>query len=88
MIYISESDTGASSVTIKVEGTLTSEYLPVFEEVYAKHVDAGKRIAVDLGSVTSVERSAKAILKRIRDEVQFIDMPAYLKLEIGLTLDE
>jgi len=84
LIYISESNNGKSSVTIKVEGSLNADSLPVFEEVYAKHADAKKRIAIHLGGIMSVDRTAKALLKEIKDSVKFIDMPAYLKLEIGI----
>ena len=84
MIYISESNSGKSSVVIKVEGTLNSEFLPVLEEVYAKHVKADKRIAVNLDGISSVDRNAKAFLKSIKNAVRFVKMPAYLKLEIGV----
>ena len=33
----------------------------------------------------SVDRAAKAFLKEIKHSVEFIDMPAYLKLEIGIS---
>ncbi len=84
MIYIDESKTDESNVVIRVEGTLNSEFLPVLQEVYAKHVAAGREIAVDLGSITSVDRNAKAFLKKVRDAVSFVDMPAYLALEVGV----
>ena len=84
MIYISESDTGKSNVVITVEGTLNREFLPVLEEVYAKNVKADKRIAVNLDGISSVDRNAKAFLKRIKNAVKFVKMPAYLKLEIGV----
>ena len=84
MIYISESNTGKSSVTIRVEGTLNSESLPVFEEVYAKHAKVKDQIAVDFSGIMSVDRKAKAFLKSIKNAVRFVKMPAYLKLEIGV----
>lgn len=84
MIYISESNTDEANVVIKVEGALNSETLPIFEEVYVKHLSAETRIAVDLGEIMSIDRNAKAFLKRIKDAVLFIDMPAYLELELGM----
>ena len=68
---------------IKVQGTLNSETLPLLEEVYYKHAEKDKRIVVDLGSISSVDRHGTAFLKKIRDATRFIDIPAYLQLLIG-----
>jgi len=84
LIYISESEADASNVTIKVEGSLNRESLPVFQEVFAKHMEAKKWIAIDLGGIMGLDRNAKAWLKEIKRSVKFVDMPAYLKLEIGI----
>jgi len=85
LIYISESNNGKSGVTVRVEGSLKSESLPVFEEVYTKHIEAEKQVAVDLDGIMGVDRTAKAFLKKIKHSVEFIDMPAYLELEIGIS---
>ncbi len=84
MIYISESNTDESNAVIKIDGSLNSEALPVFEEVYAKHLETGKQIVVDLGGIMSVDRNAKAFLKEIKESVRYVGMPAYLELELGI----
>ena len=70
-------------MTIKVEGTLNSESLPVLEGVYCSHATSEKQISVDLGSTISVDRHGREFLKGIRNTVRFVNMPAYLQLLIA-----
>ena len=84
MIYVSQSYPDKGSVIIKVEGSINDETLPVFQDVYNKHVSADKRIAIDLKRIVGVGKQAKTFLKSIHSTVRFIDMPEYLKMEMGI----
>ncbi len=84
MIHITESNVDETSVVIRVEGSLNSESLSVFKDVYAKHLASEKAIGVDLGSIMSVDLASKAFLREIRDVVRFVEIPVYLQVELGL----
>lgn len=84
LIHISQSYPDNGSVVIKVEGSVNGETLSILEDVYNKNLRSDKRIAIDLKKIGGVDRDAKAFFKAIHSTVQFIDMPAYLQLEIGV----
>ena len=83
MIYITESYSGKDTVVINVEGELDSESLPVLDEIYQKRLETGKRIAVNLDKISSVDRAGKEFLRKIQDTVQFIGIPLHIQMEIG-----
>ena len=83
MIYITESHHGESSVTIKVEGSLDGESLPVMEGIYRKHLESGKKIALDFEDIHDIDRAGKSFLKKIENEVQFVGLPLHIQMEIG-----
>lgn len=83
MIYITESHHGESSVTIKVEGSLDGESLPVMEGIYRKHLESGKEITLDFKDIHDIDRDGKGFLKMIQDEVQHVGLPRHIQMEIG-----
>jgi len=68
---------------LKVEGDLDRESLPALEDTYQESLDSGKRIAVNLENISGVDSHGKEFLKAIRNLVEFIGIPNYLKIEIG-----
>ena len=83
MIHITESQNGKSSVTIKLEGSLDSESLPVMEGTYRKHLESGKKITLNFEDIYNIDRKGKGFLKKIKDEVQFVGLPLHIQIEIG-----
>ncbi len=82
MVYISQSHPDRDSVIIKVEGTLDNEALPILEKVYRENLKSRKRIAIDLGKISSVGRAGTDFLCQIQDRTQYIDIPVYLRMAI------
>lgn len=82
MIYITQSYPDKNSVIIKVEGTINGESLPVLEEVYQENLELGRRIAIDLGKISSVGRTGRDFLRQIQNKTQFIDIPIHIQMAI------
>ena len=83
MIHITESQNGKSSVTIKLEGSLDSESLPVMEGTYRKHLESGRKITLDFEDIYNIDRDGKDFLWKIQDKVRFVGLPQHIKMEIG-----
>lgn len=82
MIHLSQTYPDKQSVTIKVEGDLDSESLPILKDVCRKHIESGKNITIDLEKVAGVDRSGKEMLGEMDSRVQLTGMPAYLEMQI------
>lgn len=83
MIYLTDSYPDKRSVVIKLEGMLDSESLPVVEDAYRKNLKSGKKITIDLESVSSIDRDGRNFLVQIQNEVQYVGLPPYIQMEIG-----
>ena len=82
MMYLSQSHPDKRTVVLNVEGDLDRESLPDVRDAYRESVGSGKRVAINLANISGVDRHGKAFLRQIRDAVQFVGLPGYLKLEI------
>jgi len=83
MIHLSQTYPDDQSVTIKVEGDLDGNSLPVLEDVCRKHLESKKKITLDLAKIAGVDLSGKEFLRSIDDDIRLIGMPAYLEMQIS-----
>jgi len=84
MIHLSQTYSNNQCVTIKVEGDLDGDSLPVLEDVCRKHLESGKKITIDLEKIAGVDLKGKAYLREIKGSIELIRMPAYLALELRI----
>jgi len=52
-------------VSLKVEGALVAEWVPVLESECTGHLDARKRVELDFGDVSFVDREGVVMVRRL-----------------------
>ncbi len=83
MIYLKQSYRDGNTVVLQVEGDLDSESLPLLEDIYRKSIESGRKTAINLEKIASVDRHGKEFLREIQDSVQFIGIPLHIQMEIS-----
>jgi len=65
VIRISRTGETTSAVTLKVEGTLVAEAVPVLEDACADHLSELKRVDLDFADVSFVDRDAVTAVREL-----------------------
>ncbi len=68
MLRITKIFESAGSVTLKVEGRIVSEWVPVLEQECLKWLRAKPEVLLDFSEVTFIEHNGVAMLKRIASQ--------------------
>jgi hypothetical protein len=86
MIHISETINDDNSITIEVNGRLNRKSLASLQDVCGRHLKANKKIFIHLKGITHTDESSRGYIKDLEDQVDFLSVPEFLKLEIDLKL--
>lgn len=86
MIHISETTNDDNSVTIEVDGRLNRKSMASLITVCERHLENHKAIFLHLKGLTHTDESGRQYLKKLKNRVDFLSVPEFLKLEINLTL--
>lgn len=82
MFRIRESSVDQETVCIWVDGRLSDGTLGPLQDILEKYLDLNFRIILNLTHLNQVGWEGKLFLKEIRDRVDLVDVPEYLKSEI------
>lgn len=86
MIHISEKTNDDDSVMIKVDGRLDRKSLASFKDVCNQQLSSNKKILLHLKGITHTDESGREYIKNLKNRVEFLSVPEFLKLEINLKL--
>ena len=82
MFRFRESFPDQDTVFIWVDGSLRDCDSQYFRDILEKYLGLNRKIYVNLSQLNHVGWQGKKLLQEIRDRVEFIDLPDYLKAEI------
>ena len=86
MIYIEESFAAKETVILRVEGGLDRESLSDFRRVCARHLQAKRKVQIDLGGISHICKEGRDFLRSIKNEVQLMGLNKYLEMDIHETV--
>lgn len=67
MLRITAQDSEVRSVTLKVEGRIVADWGTVLEGECRQHIEAGRRVALDLSDVSYVDTRGVGLLRNLAD---------------------
>jgi len=86
MIHISEIINDDHSITIAVDGRLNRKSLASLTEVCDRHLKRNRKILLHLNGITHTDESGRECIKSLKNRVEFLSVPEFLKLEINLKI--
>ena len=86
MMHISETTNNDDSITIKVDGRLNRKSLASLSEVCDRHLKNNKKLLLHLKGVTHTDESGREYIEDLKNHVDFLDVPEFLKLEINIKI--
>lgn len=86
MIHISETTNNDNSITIAVDGRLNRKSLASLTDVCERHLKRNIKILLHLKGITHTDESGREYIKNLKNRVEFLSVPEFLKLEINLKL--
>lgn len=80
MLRITKTLESRSLVTLKVEGRIVSEWVPVLKEECLRALRERQQVRLDLSDVSFIDRRGAEMLKQIESEnLQIINCPALIQ---------
>lgn len=86
MIHISERAKGNHSIIITVDGRIDRKSLTSLKDVCEQQISSKKHVLLDLEGITHTDESGREYIKFLKNRVEFLNVPEFLKLEINLEL--
>ena len=86
MIHIREITNDDHSITIEVDGRLDRKTLASLTDVCDRHLKENKNVLLHLRGITHTDESGRAYLEILKNRVEFLSVPEFLKLEINLEI--
>ena len=86
MIYIEEAFTAKEDVVLRVEGGLDRVSLPDFRRLCTRHLQANRKVQIDLGQINHICKEGRDFLRSIKHEVQLTGLNKYLEMDIHETV--
>jgi ABC-type transporter Mla MlaB component len=86
MMHISETTNNDDSITIKVDGRLNRKSLASLSEVCDRHLKNNKKLLLHLKGVTHTDESGREYIEDLKNHVDILDVPEFLKLEINIKI--
>lgn len=81
MIYIKELVDQSDSVTIRVDGILNRQSIPILKNVCQDHLNTGKEVILQLDGLMHISREGRDFLQDIKNKVIMLELPEFLRLE-------
>jgi len=81
MIYIKESLGNYDTVEVRVDGILDSQSVPILKNVCEVHLNADKKVLLQLDGLTHISREGRDFLRAIRNKVIMANIPEFVRLE-------
>lgn len=81
LIYIKETLHDDNFLTLRIDGGLDVDSIPVLEEVCQRHLDSNRKVCLNIGGLYHISREGKDFLMRMRDKVTLEEIPSYIRLK-------
>jgi ABC-type transporter Mla MlaB component len=86
MIHINETTYDDNSIMIEVDGRLNRKSLASLKDVCDRQLKSKKKILLHLKGITHTDEVGREYLKNLKNRVEFLSVPEFLKLEINLKI--
>jgi anti-anti-sigma regulatory factor len=86
MIHISETTNDDNSILVEVDGRLDRKSLASLKAVCDRQLSNNKKVFLHLKGITHTDESGREYIKNLKNRVEFLSVPEFLKLEINLKL--
>jgi hypothetical protein len=86
MVHISEIINHDNSITIAVDGRLNRKSLTSLTDLCDRHLESNRKILLHLKGITHTDELGRKYIKSLKNRVEFLSVPEFLKLEINLKL--
>jgi|APSaa5957512622_1039677.scaffolds.fasta_scaffold89825_1 hypothetical protein len=89
MIHIDETRLDDSNVAIRVQGNLDRNTLPTLKQVCRQYFDpqCNDNVSMNLEELVHCCKESKSYLKEISDQVTYVGLPEFMKLELFGSLE-
>lgn len=81
LIYIKKIFSNRHSVTIRVDGILDSESIPILKKFCKRYFKGNKEVQLHLGGLRHLSREGMKFLQEIRKRVIYVEPPKFVRLE-------
>ena len=78
MLRISKTAASSSLATLRVEGRVVAEWVPVFEQECQLALHEKGHVRLDLSAVTFVDDRGVAALRRLADAIEIVNCPEFI----------
>lgn len=78
MLRISKTAASSSLATLRVEGRVVAEWVPVLERECRLTLQENGRVRLDLSAVTFIDDRGVAALKRLGDAIEIVNCPEFI----------
>ncbi|MFH1114897.1 MAG: hypothetical protein V1792_13380 [Pseudomonadota bacterium] len=79
MIYVKQERLDEDAILIDVSGVLDEDAVPVLQDVCRRHLDRGRKVAVNLEGITHITREGRSFIQDIRNSVELVHVPEFVK---------
>lgn len=86
MIHINQKMNDDNSIIIEVDGRLDRKSLASFKDICEQQLNCKTNILLDLKGITHTDESGREYIKNLKNRVEFLSVPEFLKLQINLRL--
>jgi len=86
MIHINQKMNDDNSIIIEVDGRLDRKSLASFKDVCEQQFNRNTNILLHLRGITHTDESGREYIQKLKNRVEFLSVPEFLKLEINLRL--
>ncbi|MFH1350589.1 MAG: hypothetical protein ABII26_06580 [Pseudomonadota bacterium] len=83
MIHLKENFFDQNTISIDVDGVLDRGTIPVLKGVCDRHLLKNKKVILNLTGIVHITREGRGFLNGIRQAVDIINIPEFMKLGMG-----
>ncbi|MBW2368477.1 MAG: hypothetical protein JRH15_11370 [Deltaproteobacteria bacterium] len=80
LIHIKEISNKDGSTTIRADGGLDSDSIPVLDKVLQGHYNKKRKLYLEVDGLYPITRAGREFLMQIGDKATLVKIPAFIKL--------
>lgn len=79
MLRLSILEAAGDTVTIRIDGQISSEWVKLLQKTCETHLEKGLRVSIDLRNVSFVDRDGVAMLRKLTGyKVEFLNASPFI----------
>lgn len=83
MLRVSIIGTAGETVTIRIDGQISAEWVKLLQKTCETHLEKGLQVSIDLRNVSFVDRDGIAMLRKLTDyRVEFLNASPFIAEQI------